>query len=288
MKTYYTHSGLFHADEVAGFAITFLANICNEVKRIQFKDGDSLPTDGIVADIGKQYFPEDNLFDHHQGLILRDNGIPYASAGLLWKHFGEKCVLNLLPHTEYVKEVVQKVDEVLIQGLDAHDTDNTYSVEAICSGGKINILTLSNIISTFNHFDITHTNKQLEQFYLASSLIQHVLETTIINCEQRIVDYAEFKDNIEIQDNILILNSYINWKEIVHKEYPEIDFVIQPSAHPGNPYSMIAVILEPNSRIVRIPIKRPDWFTGFIHQGEWIAGGESIEQLIKLAKFNTK
>lgn len=52
---YYTHSGFFHADEVAGYAICRLAGVCDQLVRLT--DLSSIPSNGIVADIGRDWSP---------------------------------------------------------------------------------------------------------------------------------------------------------------------------------------------------------------------------------------
>ena len=82
----FTHGGIFHADEV--FASVVLCSVFeknySEIKRV-FCVPDDISDSDIVYDIGG------GKFDHHQreGNGVRDNGIPYASAGLIWKRYGE-------------------------------------------------------------------------------------------------------------------------------------------------------------------------------------------------------
>ena len=78
-----THGSKFHADDV--FSTAFMSLIIENpvvcrVNNIDFSVGD----DVIIYDIG---FGE---FDHHQKSRngQRDNGIKYASAGLIWKKYG--------------------------------------------------------------------------------------------------------------------------------------------------------------------------------------------------------
>src|SRR5690554_5270603 len=76
----FTHSGKFHSDDV--FSAALLTYLNPNIDIIRDYD---IPEDfeGIVFDIGG------GKFDHHQeGALVRDNGIPYAAFGLLWKEFG--------------------------------------------------------------------------------------------------------------------------------------------------------------------------------------------------------
>ena len=54
-------------------------------------------------------------FDHHQpdGAGNRDNGIPYASFGLVWKKYGEKLCGS--------QEVADTIDERFVQPIDGPD-----------------------------------------------------------------------------------------------------------------------------------------------------------------------
>ena len=73
----FTHSGNFHADDVMSSAFLKLVNPSIIIER-----GFSVPKDydGIVFDIGL------GEFDHHQvDNEIRENGIPYAAFGKLWR-----------------------------------------------------------------------------------------------------------------------------------------------------------------------------------------------------------
>lgn len=148
--SFYTHGGFFHADEVTAYAICRRADVATGVVRLT--DLNNIPDDGIVADIGREYNPARLRFDHHQGLIWREtnqhvHGIPYASAGLIWKEFGRMAIMRQLPglarQQARLNAIHQRVDETLIQGVDAHDADNAYQISATCSGGKSGHLRLA-------------------------------------------------------------------------------------------------------------------------------------------------
>ncbi len=69
--------GKFHADDIFSSALLLYLN-----PEIQITRGNQVPEeyDGIVFDIGR------GAYDHHQkDSRVRENGIPYAAFGLLWK-----------------------------------------------------------------------------------------------------------------------------------------------------------------------------------------------------------
>lgn len=285
---YYTHAGLFHADEVFGYAICRMA--MNNIDLVRLTDLSMIPDDGIVADIGREWAPGQRKFDHHQGFFTRENGMPYASAGMIWEAYGPAAVKKVaeIDSEDFVNEVWLRVDETLIQGIDAHDSDNKYKLEATCSGGKVRVMSLPNVISSFNSQDVSDHEAQYDLFKTAAELAEIMIENHIeqavkfIEANNKFVDVAIFSKD----DKFIILEEGMPWKEIVHEEYPETLYVISPSNHPGSPFSMIAVPVEPESREVKCPIERPSWFEGFIHQGKWIAGGQSVDELINLAEYN--
>ena len=88
-KVVVTHDGSFHTDDV--FAVATLSIYYkNRIKIIRTRDEKIMGKADIVLDVGEIYDPSTNRFDHHQkeGAGTRDGGVPYASFGLLWKHFG--------------------------------------------------------------------------------------------------------------------------------------------------------------------------------------------------------
>lgn len=283
--TYYTHSGVFHCDEVTGFAITRLAEVCTSaIRLVSLED---LPTTGLIADIGRIYDPLSLMFDHHQGMLRRENGYPYASAGLLWAEYGHLAVKNVVhPECKYIDQIVNYVDEHFIQGIDAFDSDNDFSVTAKCSGGPVKVKTLSGLISSFNDNDPTDHPQQFRQFNKGVGFIMYLLVSEIEAAERYFEVIESFGEISDVQGEILQLSANVPWKRIVHEMHPNVKFVISPSARPGAPFSMIAVPIEPGSREVKLPIERAPGFDGFIHQGKWIAGGKSVEELKALAQWN--
>jgi hypothetical protein len=70
------------------------------------------------------------VLDHHQsgGAGVRANGVPYAAAGLAWKYFGPNALGPLVTDKATNDAVVRRVDEQLMQYLDA--VDNGFDLSA--------------------------------------------------------------------------------------------------------------------------------------------------------------
>lgn len=75
-KRAYTHSGIFHADDLFGAALIKLIN--PNIKIIRTSEPERYDGE-LMFDIGN------GRYDHHQELKLRDNGVPYAAFGLLMR-----------------------------------------------------------------------------------------------------------------------------------------------------------------------------------------------------------
>ena len=100
-----THNAKFHTDDV--FAIATLLILYPEAEIIRTRDEAILKSADIVVDVGQVHDAEKNRFDHHQvgGAGKRENGIQYASFGLVWKKFGEEISGS--------REVAEKIDEAI-------------------------------------------------------------------------------------------------------------------------------------------------------------------------------
>lgn len=84
-----THSGGFHADELLSSVI--LTRLFPQARIVRTRDADwtSPAPDRVIYDVGRDHDPARLIFDHHQkNPPLRDDGQPYSSFGLIWRHFG--------------------------------------------------------------------------------------------------------------------------------------------------------------------------------------------------------
>ena len=111
-----THSSKFHADDVFAVATLYLS-LENEyeISVVRTRDQNIINASDYVLDVGDLYDPDKNRFDHHQvgRAGKRENGILYASFGLVWKRFGEELCGS--------KEISDEIDQSLVQGVDAID-----------------------------------------------------------------------------------------------------------------------------------------------------------------------
>lgn len=118
-----THSGIFHSDEVLAVAMLCLYNNDKEIVIKRSRDAEELKKCNILVDIGG------GAYDHHQpgGNGKRENGIPYASAGLVWKDIGKEVIkkftanIKLKEDWEMYNILKSEIDDEIISKVDAED-----------------------------------------------------------------------------------------------------------------------------------------------------------------------
>lgn len=81
---------------------------------IRSRDDEVIASADIVVDVGGVYDSSSQRFDHHQiGAPVRENGIPYAAFGLVWKEYG-----SIVAGSE---AAARDIEERLVHAVDAGD-----------------------------------------------------------------------------------------------------------------------------------------------------------------------
>ncbi len=134
-----THDGTFHADETTACAI--LTYLYDNNTIIRSRDSLELEKADIIIDVSNQN--DDKHFDHHSKdfTLCRDNGIKYATAGLMWKKFGidylklvAKKELEFTPSAKVIQNAFLRIDENFMSMIDLNDNGQLTSyVEKISS-----------------------------------------------------------------------------------------------------------------------------------------------------------
>ena len=151
-----THNGAFHTDDLFATATLSILNNGN-IKIIRTRDSEVFKKADYVYDVGGDYNPINNIFDHHQrgGAGNRENGIPYSSFGLIWKTYGEKICGS--------KEVALEIDKKLAQPIDAIDNGIDLTVSKF---KNVEQYTVNNIFKAFYPTwdeDVNDVDKIFEQ-----------------------------------------------------------------------------------------------------------------------------
>jgi len=120
----YTHNNTFNAGQVIAVAILDIAKVFTSFERIASLN--EMPDDGILIAIGGKWMPEKEMFDFHGRHYLRQNDTPFASAGMIWSHYGKGAIRvftgiqnqenTCLIHSLIDKDIIQNLDMLEIHG----------------------------------------------------------------------------------------------------------------------------------------------------------------------------
>ena len=243
-----THSGEFHADDV--FAVAILSFL-KEIKLTRTRDIGASNDDTIIVDVGGRYDGK-RYFDHHQGLKeKRDNGSSYASAGLIWMHYGKEILEK--NNLQCKNEVFEVVDE-LMSKIDADDNGETETESEI-----------SKLIAEFNPNIIEELSSYDSCFIEAVMFARKIIENKIKTAESKYREYEEIKKEMEItKGNTVFLKKYYpNWCESILEidEKHKIDYVVYP-------------YIDESVHIVCIP---PDKKIDFYNESQCLKNGQDFQ-----------
>lgn len=221
-KIIVTHSGRFHADDLFATAM-LLEYLDGKAKVIRSVDPSVIATGDFVLDIGRIYDPAKNRFDHHQGGVgARSNGISYASAGLVWKNFGEKIAGS--------KEVANKVDGSLVISIDAFDTGDA-SPKPFAQ--DLYPYMLNDIAATFGSTWKETTRSDTEAFIFLLPFARSLLQREIIRARDGIEASVLTNEAYQkaLDKRIIILDKFLPMDGLEDK--PDVLFVVFPHNRGG-------------------------------------------------------
>ncbi len=214
-----THSGRFHADEV--FAISMILMI-EDREIIRTRDDEIIKKADIVLDVGAEYSPETLRFDHHQNSFTeaREDGTPYATAGLVWRHFGKRILAKKGLKGDYeIQFALQWVDNKLVSDVDAVD-NGLFTEDPRPS--------VSMLIGMMNTSSVEEPEVQTLAFEKAIDFTTVILNNFIkaaIKEAQVVVELEAYAQTVE--DGILTLEKNLPFKDFIRSR-PEIKRVVYP------------------------------------------------------------
>ncbi|MCB2292126.1 MYG1 family protein [Clostridium algoriphilum] len=290
IKTLGTHSGKFHADDV--MATSILRLLLGDVTVTRTRDEDVLSKLDFVYDIS---FGE---FDHHQlDKEIRENDIPYAACGLVWREFGSRVIQKFNSQFDEIDitSIFDYVDKNLVQGIDA--TDNGVDIKS-----EIKVTSISDIIQSFNptwDSDDSKDDAFEEAVGCANQVIKRIIsrQVSVVNAKT-IVDDAFQNRKI---NEIMVLKKGCPWLQQLLKIdiNNEVLFVISPDDN-NVEYKILTVkktvgtfearrdILESirgkSREEINAIIKIDD--AVFCHKAGFIASTISMESALKIANLS--
>ncbi len=236
-----THNGGFHADDVFAAATLglLLERDGRSVEIVRTRDQEMIAGADFVFDVGGVYDPEANRFDHHQegGGGVREDGIPYAAFGLVWKKYGKELSGS--------EDVAVRLEKHIVEPIDAFDN----GVDIFTPTRKdIWPLTMHTIVGIFNANWNEVEEKNDEHFLVVVGMAKVILKRAIVAA----------KSNMEVED--AVKETYVQASDkrmlIFDKPYGRVPL-------------QMALVSYPDVLIAVFPhITREKWHATMLHDNE--------------------
>ncbi len=170
-----THSGGFHADELLSSVILTKLYPAARIVRSRSPEWIKPNPDRIIYDVGGSYDADQQIFDHHQrGAPLRDDGQPYSSFGLVWKHYGRDYLAASAIADADIDPIHASFDSSFVLPIDLMDNG------ALSPTGPLAGLTLPALLETLKPvFDETDPEADDRCFHAALAIARSFVEARI-------------------------------------------------------------------------------------------------------------
>ncbi|MDD5731616.1 MAG: MYG1 family protein [Patescibacteria group bacterium] len=219
------HDKTIHADEV--FAVAILKMLLNilykddpkKIRIVRTRDKKLLAEADFRIDVGMEYDGSNN-WDHHQfdtdkGEGVRENGIPFSSAGLLWHIYGPQVCGDA--------DVAEIVEKKLIWSIDIQDHNK--GIPSFPHYKKAQPFTVSSLIAMFNPVWNDGGADPDRDFEQAVLVAETILKRTIAYAEAVVAaDSAVYMASLEADRKhklYVVLKDNVPWREIIHRYVPK-------------------------------------------------------------------
>ena len=302
-----THSGKFRADDAWACAVLDILFPNSDI--IRTRDQSLIDAADFAIDVGGTWDPAAGRFDHHQKGFdaTRQTGVPYASAGLVWKEYGARCVTALaLAHTGHqlsddaAQQLAYAIDADVVQYLDLSDVGAAknapggYGLSAIISGFNPNWLDEQRM-----GYGEAADAYRLSQFRRAMAVLADIMRNAVNYRVGALLALEQVRQSEPLEDGrvLFLENSALPWAAVVRKEMPKVLFVISHSITEQR-YILHTVSVSAESFEARADLPEP-WaglrdaelaaVTGvpdaiFCHNGRFIAAVKSLEGARTMAR----
>lgn len=282
-----THNANFHQDDL--FAVAVLLLLFPDLKVKRTRDLNEMKEADFIVDTGGINDAEKNRFDHHQdgGAGRRENGIPYASFGLVWKKYGTQLCGS--------HEVADVVDKKMVQPIDAADCG--VEMFHIVRKGLMPYFfgtALKALMPTWRD------EEDIDDIFMSlQPIVQLILQKEIQKAQYFFEDIKLVKETYKNAKDkeIIVLEHPLAWKSILSQK-KEPMFVVHPDNNTGE-WVIACVIKNPRAHEYRkllpqswaakksIELEKTTGIKGaeFCHQKRYIAKAWTKEAAVKMAEL---
>ncbi|KAA2212492.1 MYG1 family protein [Teichococcus oryzae] len=276
-----THSGGFHCDDALAYAVLRLALGLGEAgidhTLIRTRDADIIARADIAFDVGLVHDAEAGRFDHHQrGAPVREDGLPFSAAGLVWQRYGVDATRALLrPLGEAAEalapQVAASIDDSIIRRVDAIDNG---------VGPRDDTLGLGALVGDFNPpWDSPALGDMAAEdalFREASALCEAVLRRRVNMVRAKLAGEVEVLAAHAAGDDprLLVMDRKLPWRSLAFRQGWPILYAIYPV--PNGNWMVDAMPPEPGSFAQRLPL--PEAWAGL--QGPPLVAASGIPDAV--------
>ena len=277
LRSFGTHDGTFHADEVTACALLSVFGQIDKDKIVRTRDLKVLSECEYVCDVGGIYDPQGKRFDHHQSEYTGD----LSSAGMILLYLKSKGLID--------EPTYDFFNRSLILGVDAHDNGRMTPEIGTC--------TFSQVITNFVPpvYDAPK-QEQTEAFFDALEFVEGHLSRLLERFQYIQACREKVAESMNKKEKYLLFEEAMPWMECFFdmggETHPAL-FVVMPS---GGHWKLrgIPPTLEERMK-VRLPLpqewaglldedlKRASGIPGaiFCHKGRFISVWETKEDVLK-------
>lgn len=302
-----THGGKFHADDA--WAVAVLKVLFPEADIVRTREQARIDAADFAIDVGGVWDPATGRFDHHQKEFdaTRVSGVPYASAGLVWREYGARCVATLAEHhtgerlaDDTAQQIAYAIDADIVQYLDLSDVGvaknapGSYGLSAVVSGFNPGWLDEQRL----GYGEAVEVYR-MGQFMRAVEFLTDIMGNAVRYRVGAMLAVTQVRQAEVLEDGKLLFlkNAALPWSSVVRKEMPKVLFVISHSLTEQR-YMLHTVSVDTESFDARADL--PEAWAGlreaelaavtgvedavFCHTGRFIAAARSYAGALTMAR----
>eukprot|EP00457_Paulinella_chromatophora_P002695 gb/GEZN01002700.1/.p1 GENE.gb/GEZN01002700.1/~~gb/GEZN01002700.1/.p1 ORF type:complete len:689 (+),score=87.74 gb/GEZN01002700.1/:95-2161(+) len=310
-----THDGSFHCDEALAVYLLRQTPQYKDAKVVRTRDKEVLNKLPVLVDVGGVYDASKGRFDHHQRGFSETFSDAYStklsSAGLVYKHYGKSIIATMAKldvKSTQVELLYQHIYKTFVEAVDAIDNGvSQYDGEA----NYISKTDLSARVAKLNPgwMESATDGDRLERFHRAiamvgedfTSMVEYAIKSWL-PAGSFIQEAYEYRFHIHSSGQVMVLNTYADWKEHLDRIEKEqvplrkpILYVLYPDTNGG--WRLQAVSERFGSFASRKPL--PEAWRGkndqeleratgvagslFVHSSGFIGGHKTKEGATQLA-----
>ena len=296
-----THSGTFHLDDAFAYAVLRLAlglrTAGEDHALVRTRDESTIAEADVAWDVGAAYDPAAGRYDHHQrGAPVREDGLAYSAAGLVWHSHGEAAVRTLLKPSgaaDLASAVAAEIDREVVRRIDAIDNG---------VGDPSDALGLASLAEDFNTpWDSPAVGDRAAEdaaFLRATDLAEGFLHRRAEAVRARLAADAvvQAAHARSADPRVLELDRKLPWEGPVHAHGLPVLYAVYPL--PNGNWMVDAMPPEPGSFAQRLPL--PEAWAGlrdaelaaasgvpdavFVHARRFVGAARSREGALEMAR----